>query len=72
MIFGCNTLNDMDDEADELVEVVVVAAGTGLSWDIPVEGEKEEWILGAHSVLEEGDLHCGESVLSSEGFLGNW
>ena len=32
----------MDDEADEFVEVAV-AAGTGLSWDIPrKEGGKDE------------------------------
>ena len=42
----------MDDEADELVEVVV-ATGTGLSWDIP---GKAEGVLVSHSTpLEEGE-----------------
>ena len=41
----------MDDEADELVEVVV-ATGTGLSWDIP---GKEEGVLVSNYALERSE-----------------
>ena len=50
------TLNDMDEEADELVDVAV-ATGTGLSWDIP---GKEKGVLVSHYALEEeGKMQCG-------------
>ena len=52
----------MDDDADELVEVVV-ATGTGLSWDIP---RKEEESLSLTTAWKRGKTQCGEFVLSRE------